>query len=438
MSFLQIEPLDPTLGTGVSLEFRVTGVYFDGTKADLTSQATWQSSNPSVVVMDARGRATTKSVGTSIVSATVGNVGATSTVSVVPAALKSLSIEPSDVLLMPKGTARLRAIATYADGTIFDVTSSVTWTSSPPMIVAVSSAAGSAGTVQALQSGTANVTARLGGIAANARVTVSPAVLTNLTIEPSDALVPAGTTIPLVARGTFSDGTTRDLTNEVSWTSTDDATATVTNVGGRGPAGLVTGVKAGTVTIAAFYGGIATKAQVTVLAATLSSIIVSPSGATATAGLRYQYTATGLYSDGSKADITAEVIWTTGDAGIATVSNVGGADGQLFARSAGTTTVTATLGPVSGSTTVTVTGASPVSLVLQPLATMTSLGTPVQYTATLILTNGTTRNVTGQAQWSSSNPMVAADRGPGPRRPCRAGHARRSRRRIWASTRRRR
>jgi hypothetical protein len=413
LKLLQIEPLDPTVGIGVSLEFRVTGIYSDGTKADVTSQAMWQSSNPGVLALDPRGRGTTKSVGTSIVSATVGTVGATSTVSVVPAALKFISIQPSDVVLMPMGMARLRAIANYADGTTFDVTDSATWTSSAPMTVAVSNAAGSAGVVRALQPGFANVTATLGGIGANARVTVSPAVLTNLTIEPPGAKVPAGTTIPLVARATFSDGSMRDVTNEVFWTSTDDATATVTNGGSGRPAGLLTGVKAGDVMIAAFYNGVSFRARFTILAATLSSIVISPSSAMATAGLRYAYTATGVYSDGNKADVTAQVIWSTDDAAIATVSNVAGAEGQLLARSAGTTEVVATLGAVAGRTKVTVTGAAPTSLVLQPLSATTTQGTPVQYTATLILSNGTTRNVTGQAQWTSSNPMVAQIVGPG-------------------------
>lgn len=420
---LFIEPADPTVGVGVALSFRATGLYSDGTRVDVTDQVMWQSSNPPVLPLDGRGRGTTRMVGTAIVLAYAENLVAASTVSVIPAALKSLTIQPSDVLLMAGGVTRLTAIATYADGTTFDVTDSVTWTSASPMIVAVSSAAGSGGVVRALQSGQTTVTARLADASAVARVTVSPAALTSLTIEPQNAIVPAGGSIQMMARGNFADGSTRDLTNEVFWSSTDDGTATVANVGGGRP-GLVTGVKAGTVTISAFYGPIASKALVTVLGATLSSISISPAGATTMAGQRYAYTAKGQYSDGSTADITGDVVWSTDNPGIATVSNGSGTAGLLFARSAGTTNVTARLGAVVGRTTVTVAGPTPFSLTIQPSAATTTLGMPLQFTATLVLSNGTTRNVTGEVKWSSESPMVASIDATGRAVPVSAGTTR--------------
>jgi hypothetical protein len=420
LTSLFIEPADPTVGVGVALSFRAVGLYSDGTRADVTEQVMWQTSNPTVLPLDGRGRGVTRSVGTALVLAYVDNLVAASTVSVIPAALKSLTIQPSDVLLMAGGTTRLTAVATYADGTTFDVTDSVTWTSASPMIVAVSSAAGSGGVVRALQPGQTTVTARLAEASASARVTVSPAALTSLTIEPQTSAVAVGGSIALTARGTFADGSTRDLTNEVFWSSTDDGTATVANIGGGRP-GLVTGVKAGSVTIAAFYGAVASKALVTVLGATLSSISISPAGATTMAGQRYAYTAKGVYSDGSTADLTADVVWSTDNPGIATVSNGSGTAGLLLARSAGTTVVTARLGAVVGRTTVTVAGATPFSLTIQPSAATTTLGTPLQFTATLVLSNGTTRNVTAEVKWSSDSPMVASIDAAGRAVPISAG-----------------
>jgi hypothetical protein len=228
-----------------------------------------------------------------------------------------------------------------------------------------------------------------------------------------------GATVTLSAQGTFSDGTTRDISGEVAWASMDDSIATVANP--PGTPGLVTGVKAGVVSITATENGIFGKAAVTVVASSLKDVVVSPANATTTAGLRSNYTATGIFSDGTKADITAQATWSTGDAAIATISNVAGASGQLLARAAGTTTVTAMLNGTSGQTNVTVTGPTIDSLAIAPIAVSTPLGTAVQYTATLILSNGTTRNVTGPADWTSSNPMAANINGMGRATPMAVG-----------------
>src|SRR4029077_5712017 len=127
-------------------------------------------------------------------------------------------------------------------------------------------------------------------------ISVSQATLQAITITPGGASVPIGATVRLTASGTFSDGSTGDVTTEVAWASIDNTIATVSNAAGN--AGQVTGVKAGTVTITATEGGVFGKASVTVVAATLKAIDVSPANATTTAGLRSNYTATGTFSDG--------------------------------------------------------------------------------------------------------------------------------------------
>ena len=402
---LQIDPVDPNVGVGVMLTFTATGIYSDGTKVDLTSQVTWQSSAPMVIPIDAGGNAISKSVGTSVITATDGMLTAESTVSVTTASLVSISVSPASSTLSPGGTAALKAVGTFSDGSMVDLTGTVTWTSAPAGVVSVSNAAGTAGVATALAVGGATITATSGTIAGAAKIIVSPATLQTITISPSATSVPIGATALLTAQGSFSDGTMRDITNEVTWASADGTIATIANA--PGTPGMVTGVKAGTVGVTASESGVVGMASVTVVAATLLSIDVEPANATLTAGLRSNYTATGTYSDGSKVDLTAQVTWATDAAPVATISNVAGASGLLLARAMGTTNVSATLGPIEGQTALTVTGATPSSLSISPIGVSTPLGTGVQYTATLILSNGTQRNVTGMATWSSSNPMVA-------------------------------
>lgn len=87
-------------------------------------------------------------------------------------------------------------------------------------------------------------------------------------------------------------------------------------------------------------------------AVTLSSIAVTPATPSITVAATQQFTATGTYSNGSKADITASVTWSSSDTAIATVVST---SGLATAVAAGTPTITATSGSVSGNTVMTVT-----------------------------------------------------------------------------------
>lgn len=84
----------------------------------------------------------------------------------------------------------------------------------------------------------------------------------------------------------------------------------------------------------------------------LQSIAVTPAAASIIVGGTQQFTATGNYSDGSTADLTSTVTWTSSDQAIATVvENTGLATGLT----AGTTEISASLNGVTGTSTLTVT-----------------------------------------------------------------------------------
>ena len=77
---------------------------------------------------------------------------------------------------------------------------------------------------------------------------------------------------------------------------------------------------------------------------TLTEIQVSPSVESIAIGINVQYNAIGIYSDGTNADITADVTWESSDAAVATVDTVGLAN----TLTVGSTTVTASLEEISG------------------------------------------------------------------------------------------
>src|SRR6204780_1323044 len=55
----------------------------------------------------------------------------------------------------------------------------------------------------------------------------------------------------------------------------------------------------------------------------LASIAVGPPDSSVAMGLASQFTATGVYSDGSKQDISSQVTWSSANAAAAWISNTG-------------------------------------------------------------------------------------------------------------------
>ncbi len=407
LTSIQVGPVDPSVGINTTLNFTATGIYSDGTRADLTNQVAWSTSVPTVVSISPAGRAQTLARGMSTITATApGGQTGSSTVTVTPATLVSITVAPAMSTVMVGGTIALRATGNYSDNSTVDLTTSVTWTTSAMATASVSNAAGTAGTVTGLAVGTATIIATSGTVAGRAAVTVSAAALMSILVTPAMASTPVGTTVAMTATGRYTDGTTRDITTQVAWNSTPETVATVSNI--MGTLGVVTAVSVGTARVTATLNGIVGTATISVVAATLQSITVTPANATTTALLRSSYKATGSYSNGTMVDITTQVTWATGNPAIAAISNVAGAQGQLVARTNGTTTVTATLGTVVGTTNVTVMGRVAVSLAISPIAPTVRLGTGNQrFVATEIFSDGTQANVSAQATWTSSAPAVA-------------------------------
>jgi hypothetical protein len=82
----------------------------------------------------------------------------------------------------------------------------------------------------------------------------------------------------------------------------------------------------------------------------LTSIAVTPANPAIMVGSTQPFTATGTYSDGTSQSLTSQATWASSRTAVATISSSGLATGVT----AGVTTVSATLGSVSGNTTLTI------------------------------------------------------------------------------------
>ncbi len=81
---------------------------------------------------------------------------------------------------------------------------------------------------------------------------------------------------------------------------------------------------------------------------------MTPKNASVGPGGTVQYTATGMFSSGTTLNLTNDVTWASSNANVATISNAAGSRGRATAGPGplpGTTTISATRGGISGSTT---------------------------------------------------------------------------------------
>lgn len=232
----------------------------------------------------------------------------------------------------------------------------------------------------------------------------TPAKMSAVTVSSALTSIPQGLSTQLAASGNFTDGTTSVITNSVTWSSSNTAVATVNS------RGLVTAVSTGTATITArTTEGFINTLLITVTSATLASITVTPATSNIARGLTQQMVATGTYTDGTSAVISASTVtWSSSSTAIATISS----SGVVMGVALGSTTINATVGSVSASTSLAV------SKTIQSIAVTTAnsvtsipVGIAVQLTATGTLSDGSTVNLSNLVTWVASNNATVSSTG---------------------------
>jgi uncharacterized protein YjdB len=409
LSSIAVTPTPVTVPNGTQVTFSVTGFYTDGSSQDHTADATFMTSDADVATVSnsagSRGVATAAMAGSATITATYNGKAADAALTVSAAALVSLEVTPTHPSIAKGTTKDFVATGLYTDGTHQDITTQVTWSSSNTGVAPVSNAAGSNGRADGLAVGIATITATISGKSANTTLTVTAATLASIAVTPANPTVAKGTNTPLTAIGTYSDASTQDITATATWTSADTTAAAVSNAAGT--KGLASGLELGSSIITASIGAVSGTTTLTVSAATLTSITVTPPNATAAAGLSVNFTATGTYSDGTFQPITDQVTWNSSAPGVATVSNAAGQEGKATGVVLGITVITATTGGISGSTTLTISSATLVSIAVTPATPSTTVAHDVALTATGTYSDGTTMNLTSEVTWSSTDTGVA-------------------------------
>ncbi len=407
---LGVTPANPSIAKGLKSQFSAIGTYTDNSTQDLTAQVQWSSSDPTIATVSNAsgydGLGVGLNPGSVTITATLGSASASSVLTVTPATLVSLGVTPANPSIANGLTRQFAATGVYTDNSTQDLTASVAWTSSDSTVASVSNASASHGLATGVNPGSVTITAATGTVSGSATLSVTPAALVSIALIPANPSIASGTQQQFAATGIYTDASTHDVTAAVTWSSSDTTIAAISNASGSN--GLATSVGPGSVTISATLGTIVGSTGLTVTPAALVSIAVIPANFSIANGTGQQFAATGMYTDNSTQPLTSSVNWSSSDTTVASISNASGSNGLASSVGQGSATITATLGAISGSTGLTVTAATLVSIAITPVNPSVTDGATQQFTATGTYTDNSTQNLTASVMWASSDTTIAS------------------------------
>ncbi|MGB7052039.1 MAG: Ig-like domain-containing protein, partial [Acidimicrobiales bacterium] len=136
------------------------------------------------------------------------------------AVLVAITVSPTTASVAAGDTQQFTATGHYLTGPTQNLTDSVTWSSSSSSAT-ISNASGSQGLATGVSTGAVTITASdpSATLSGTAALVVTPAVLVAVTVSPATASVAAGDTQQFTATGIYSDTSTVDLTDSVTWSS---------------------------------------------------------------------------------------------------------------------------------------------------------------------------------------------------------------------------
>src|SRR5207245_1851843 len=143
-------------------------------------------------------------------------------------------------------TRQFTATGTYTDSSAQDLTSTVTWSSSATGVATIG-----AGLATSLAQGITTISASLGSLTGSTILTVTPSTLTSIAVTPANnPSIGLGLSQQFTAIGTYTNGSTQDLTSTVNWSTSSTAVATINS------AGLATSIAQGSTAIVGLLGSV--------------------------------------------------------------------------------------------------------------------------------------------------------------------------------------
>ena len=315
--------------------------------------------------------ATAVAAGDALITASVNDTSKASSVHVATPLAAVVAILPSPLPLQQGATGSLRVALNAAQSgptmvTLFNFDPGVA--TLPASVTIPAGAISSEVTAQAFSPGTTQVTASLNGSSVSAEIQVATAAPVISSLSPATLTLPKGT--PKLLRLSLSRAPSTAF--PATLVSSNPAIASVpgqVNV----PAGAlyadfpVMANAQGSATITASLGGTAAQTVVSITAAELATLGISPESTEVYAGASVPFTATGTMTDGTAQDLTTLVTWSSSNSTVAVVSPTGVASAQ----NPGQTAVSASFSFNAVETGAPVTVTASTTLTVKPLAALT-------------------------------------------------------------------
>ena|SRR5208282_2091852 len=338
---IAIAPANQTISQGAILQLGATGTYSDKTTQNLTASVVWQTSPSTVATITTNGKVTGVGQGVAQVSAVYQGVMGSTAVTVGQPALLSITVSPNASSLPVGESEQLTATGNFSDGTTQNLTQSATWGSSAPAVAHVNAQ----GVATGMAVGVAQVSAAYQGITGSGSLTIGQAALLSITVSSNSSSLPVGESEQFTATGNFTDGTTQNLTQSATWTSSEPTVASVSS------SGWVATNAVGTDMISATAGSVVGSASLTVTSAVVVALNIVPTTSTMVLESNDQFQAIGTYSNGTTQNMTGNVAWSSTQPNIASVST----GGLVIANQVGSTTILAETSDLTASASLTVT-----------------------------------------------------------------------------------
>lgn len=381
VSGISIDPLTASMIIGSTLQLNKTIAPVNATNKNVT----WTSSNTSAATVDANGLVTALAAGETNITVTTqdGNFTATSVITVLPVAVTGISVSPMVASVQEGATVQLTATIAPANA----ANKNVTWSSTNSALATVDAN----GLVTGVLAGVVDITVTTvdGSFSAVSTITVTPVLVTGISVDPVSASVDVGSTLALSSTISPANASNKNI----SWTSSNTSVAIVN------ANGVVTGIADGSVdiTVTTEDGNYSAVAVITVNAVSVTGITINPPTVSMVNGSTKQLSAVISPLNATNKNVS----WISSNTSVATVD----ANGLISAVSVGTTEikVVSADGNLEATSLVEVTPIPVTGISVNPAAAAVVEGNTMQLEATVLPSNAANKNVS----WSSSNTAIA-------------------------------
>lgn len=331
---------------GDTHQLRLYSTFSDGSRRDVSAQATWTSSAPTVVELSANGAsggvAFARSAGDVRISAHWNDLTTFVQMLVLARHVVALGFDATRLPLAQGQSSKVELFAGLDDGTRVEVSNSAVWTSSEPTVAEVSNVDPFRGAVTSHTQGSALIRASYAGFEANYLVEVTEPILTSMSASLSGGRLLLGQNVEVIVTGIFSDGAQLNLSPVTAVRHGNGVLSSATN-DNLNLKGAIIGPALVDIELASH----AVQLSFDVSGAQLTSLeILDPNQNALVSGptiLSPRFQALATYSDGVKLDVTEMCNWWIDDVEMANMSDIPGYRGAYGLTKGGQTNVRAAM-----------------------------------------------------------------------------------------------